>query len=91
MVAELYLGYPLFAGENEQEQISLIMRLCGTPTKEYLQNCKHALKYFNKDFSPRIIKGKDGKAIIPSSKSLSALIEDPSLCAFLEKILVIDP
>jgi hypothetical protein len=67
------------------------MRLCGTPSKEYLQNCKHAQKYFNKDFSPKIIKGKDGKAIIPSSKSLSALIEDPALCAFLEKILVIDP
>jgi dual specificity tyrosine-phosphorylation-regulated kinase 2/3/4 len=74
LVAELHLGYPLFAGENEQEQISLIMKFLGTPSKEYLQGCNHAQKYFNKDFSPKIIKGKDGKAIIPSSKSLRSLI-----------------
>jgi hypothetical protein len=50
------------------------MRFFGTPSKEYLQNCKHAQKYFNKDFSPKIIKGKDGKALIPSSKALNTLI-----------------
>jgi hypothetical protein len=50
------------------------MRFFGTPSKEYLQGCKHAHKYFNKDFSPKIIKGKDGKAIIPSSKPLGSLV-----------------
>jgi hypothetical protein len=64
----------LFAGDNEQEQLSLIMKYFGSPSKEYLQNCKHSQKYFNKDFSPKIIKGKDGKAMIPSSKTLSSLI-----------------
>lgn len=59
------------------------MKYFGTPTKEYLQNCKHAQKYFNKDFTPKIIKGKDGKAIIPSSKSLSNVIEDADFCGFL--------
>lgn len=67
------------------------MRFFGSPSKEYLQGCKHAQKYFNKDFSPKIIKGKDGKAIIPSTKPLSSLIEDQQLCSFLEKILLIDP
>jgi serine/threonine protein kinase len=37
LVAELYLGEPLFAGTNEQEQLSLIMQVIGVPSEEYLQ------------------------------------------------------
>jgi dual specificity tyrosine-phosphorylation-regulated kinase 2/3/4 len=33
LLAELYLGAPLFAGTNEQEQLSLIMQMVGTPSK----------------------------------------------------------
>jgi dual specificity tyrosine-phosphorylation-regulated kinase 2/3/4 len=36
LIAELYIGEPLFAGNNEQEQLSLIMQVIGTPSKEYL-------------------------------------------------------
>jgi dual specificity tyrosine-phosphorylation-regulated kinase 2/3/4 len=91
LIAELHLGYPLFAGDNEQEQLSLILRAVGPPTKEYLLNCKHAQKYFGKDYAPKIIKGKDGKAILPSSRLLPSVITDPPLAAFLEKILRFDP
>jgi serine/threonine protein kinase len=41
--------------------------------------------------TPKIIKGKDGKALIPSSKPLSSYIQDPNLCDFLEKILKLNP
>ena len=33
LLAELHLGSPLFAGSNEQEQLSLIMQMVGTPSK----------------------------------------------------------
>jgi len=33
LVAELHLGSPLFAGDNEQEQLSLIIRVIGPPSK----------------------------------------------------------
>ncbi len=36
LIAELYLGEPLFSGSNEQEQLSLIMQMIGTPPKEFL-------------------------------------------------------
>jgi hypothetical protein len=32
--------------------------------------CKNTQKYFNKDLTPKIIKGKDGKAILPGSRPL---------------------
>jgi len=56
-----------------------------------LTQCKNTLKFFNKDLSPKIIKGKDGKALIPSSKPLNSLIEDPLLSDFLDKILKVEP
>lgn len=41
LIAELYLGEPLFAGRNEQEQLSLIMQTIGPPSKEYLAVTKN--------------------------------------------------
>ena len=31
ILAELYTGYPIFPGENEQEQLLCIMEICGRP------------------------------------------------------------
>ena len=91
LVAELSIGSPLFAGENEQEQLSLIFRSVGVPGQAFLSQCKHTAKYFSKDFTPKIIKGKDGKAIIPGSRPISTLFEEPELCRFLEKVLRVEP
>ena len=33
--------------------------------------------------TPKIIKGKDGKAMIPGAKPLSSIISDPELSSFL--------
>lgn len=56
--------------------MSLIIKTLGTPAKEYISSCKNTEKYFNKDFSAKIIKGKDGKALIPLSKPLNSIIKD---------------
>jgi hypothetical protein len=69
----LSLGSPLFAGDNEQEQLCLIIRSLGAPRQEFLATCKNAQKYFNKDLTPKVIKGKDGKAMIPGSRPLLSM------------------
>jgi hypothetical protein len=61
----------------------MIVRSVGPPSQEYLSQCKNTSKYFNKDLTPKIIKGKDGKAMIPRSRPLSNLFSDPELCGFL--------
>lgn len=38
VMAELFLGYPLFPGKTEVEQINRIFDICGTPTKENWPN-----------------------------------------------------
>lgn len=37
LLAELYLGLPIFGGSNEQQQLQLIMDVIGCPPIEYLQ------------------------------------------------------
>ena len=67
------------------------MRSVKTPSPEFLGHCKHTNKFFNKDLTPKVIKGKDGKALIPGSRPLQSLFTDPELSNFLEKVLVLEP
>ena len=36
ILAELYTGYPLFPGENEMEQLALMMEMKGVPDDKIL-------------------------------------------------------
>ncbi len=61
------------------------MQMVGTPPKEYLkvklllnQNCKNCDSYFREEYVPKLIKTKNGKAIIPGSKPLSLQIQEKS-------------
>ena len=67
------------------------MRSTGPPTNAFLGICKNTSKYFNKDLSPKIIKSKDGKALIPGSRPFSGLFKDPKLYEFLGKVLKVEP
>jgi dual specificity tyrosine-phosphorylation-regulated kinase 2/3/4 len=37
ILAELYTGYPIFPGENEQEQLACIMEVFGPPEKHLIE------------------------------------------------------
>ena len=37
ILAELFTGYPLFPGENEQEQLACIMEIKGVPPKDLIE------------------------------------------------------
>lgn len=37
IVAELYMGYPLFPGESEQEQLACIMEIMGLPPLDLIE------------------------------------------------------
>jgi serine/threonine protein kinase len=36
IMAELYLGYPVFPGENEVEQMAMFMEVLGKPRSEFI-------------------------------------------------------
>jgi len=46
ILAELYTGFPIFPGENEQEQLSCIMEVLGVPEKEYVNRSSRKKLFF---------------------------------------------
>jgi len=48
ILAELYTGYPIFPGENEQEQLACIMEVLGLPDKELVQRSSRRKLFFGR-------------------------------------------
>jgi dual specificity tyrosine-phosphorylation-regulated kinase 2/3/4 len=48
IMAELYTGFPIFPGENEQEQLSCIMEVLGIPDKDYINRSSRKKLFFGK-------------------------------------------
>ncbi|KAG9126303.1 hypothetical protein FRC07_004041 [Ceratobasidium sp. 392] len=46
ILAELYTGFPIFPGENEQEQLSCIMEVLGVPDKELINRSSRKRLFF---------------------------------------------
>jgi dual specificity tyrosine-phosphorylation-regulated kinase 2/3/4 len=59
ILAELYTGEPLFPGNNEQEQLELIMELCGIPPPSLIDRCRKKEHYFDTDYSPFLIEDEE--------------------------------
>lgn len=71
ILAELYTGEPLFPGNNEQEQLELIMELCGMPPETMIDKSRKKDHYFDTDYSPFLIEDERlGILRIPSSRPL---------------------
>lgn len=50
ILAELYTGYPIFPGENEQEQLACIMEVLGLPEKDLIQRSSRRKLFFGKRY-----------------------------------------
>ena len=48
IMAELYTGFPIFPGENEQEQLSCIMEVLGVPDKEFINRSSRKRLFFGR-------------------------------------------
>lgn len=46
ILAELYTGFPIFPGENEQEQLSCIMEVLGPPDKDFVNRSSRKRLFF---------------------------------------------
>jgi dual specificity tyrosine-phosphorylation-regulated kinase 2/3/4 len=50
ILAELYTGFPIFPGENEQEQLACIMEVLGVPDKDIIQRSSRRRIFFGEQF-----------------------------------------
>ena len=47
IMAELYIGYPLFPGESENDQMSRIMEMRDVPPSAVLRVSERKMKFFS--------------------------------------------
>ncbi|KAL9604054.1 MAG: hypothetical protein Q9219_000816 [cf. Caloplaca sp. 3 TL-2023] len=93
ILAELLTGYPLFPGENEQEQLACIMEVFGPPEKHLIEKSTRKKLFFDSLGKPRLTVSSKGKRRRPSSKSLQQAIkcEDEPFLDFITRCLRWDP
>jgi dual specificity tyrosine-phosphorylation-regulated kinase 2/3/4 len=93
ILAELYTGYPIFPGENEQEQLACIMEIFGPPEKHLIEKSSRKKLFFDSMGKPRVTVSSKGRRRRPSSKTLQSAIkcDDEPFLDFLAQCLRWDP
>ncbi|KAM6162694.1 dual specificity tyrosine-phosphorylation-regulated kinase 4-like [Erethizon dorsatum] len=96
IMAELYMGCPLFAGENEVEQLACIMELSGTLMLAwalFIQTDSRRQTFFDSKGFPKNITNSWEKKRYPGSKDLLLVLKtcDSSFLDFLRRCLVWEP
>jgi dual specificity tyrosine-phosphorylation-regulated kinase 2/3/4 len=93
ILAELYTGYPIFPGENEQEQLACIMEVFGPPEKHLIEKSTRKKLFFDSLGKPRLTVSSTGRRRKPSSKTLQQVLkcDDEPFLDFLTKCLRWDP
>ncbi|KAL8747568.1 MAG: hypothetical protein Q9190_000552 [Brigantiaea leucoxantha] len=93
ILAELLTGYPIFPGENEQEQLACIMEVFGPPEKHLIEKSTRKKLFFDSLGKPRLNVSSKGKRRRPSSKTLQQALkcEDEAFLDFITRCLRWDP
>ena len=86
IVVEMMIGRPLFPGENEQEQLEMIMEVLGAPPRNLVSIAKRKMEFFGPDAKP-LLKNRRRKVRVPGSSNLRAATKftDPVFLDFLQK------
>jgi dual specificity tyrosine-phosphorylation-regulated kinase 2/3/4 len=74
ILAELYIGRPLFPAENEAELMSMILEIKDTPPLELINKASRKKIFFDRENRPRLIVNPKGKVIRPDTKKLEEVI-----------------
>ncbi|ORX56257.1 kinase-like protein [Hesseltinella vesiculosa] len=74
ILGELYSGYPVFPGENEQEQLACIMEVLDVPNPSLIMASSRRKLFFDSQCQPRIVANSKGKKRYPHTKTLEYLL-----------------
>jgi dual specificity tyrosine-phosphorylation-regulated kinase 2/3/4 len=75
ILAELFTGIPIFPGESEQEQLTLIMEVLGLPEDRILNQGQRKDEFFNPETNePYLTTDSQNQLRIPGSKPLEEVL-----------------
>jgi dual specificity tyrosine-phosphorylation-regulated kinase 2/3/4 len=90
IIAELFTGFPLFPGESEKEQFSLILELRGLPPKSMLMTATRQKVFFDHSNNPLMELDSKGRFHVPGSRTLQQKLKT-SEEHFLQFLSVLPP
>lgn len=93
ILAELFTGFPIFPGENEQEQLACIMEVLGVPDRDLINRSTRKKLFFDPTGAPRPVVNSKGRRRRPGSKTLTQVLkcDDEQFVDFIAKCLHWDP
>ncbi|RCI05493.1 hypothetical protein CU098_012961, partial [Rhizopus stolonifer] len=85
--------YPLFPGENEQEQLACIMEVQNVPKSYIIEKSSRRKLFFDSQGNPRIQPNSKGRKRRPGTKTLEHALKstDEHFLDFINKCLQWDP
>ncbi|WFD01655.1 dual-specificity kinase [Malassezia obtusa] len=93
ILVELHTGYPIFPGENEQDQLACMMEVLGLPDRALLERSTRRKLFFDSTGAPRPVVNSRGQRRRPSTRSLAAAARtrDELFLDFIAQCLTWDP
>ena len=93
ILAELFAGFPIFPGESENEQISLIIEMLGMPPQAVLDISTRKKHFFDEQQNPIMTKNSKGRKRVPNGKNLVHILgcKDELFLSFLRYCLEWNP
>ena len=69
IMSELYIGYPIFPGDSENDKMSRIMEMIGVPSRDVMAQSERKMRFFKKNESgylePLMSKNSRGRTRKP--------------------------
>ncbi|CAF1017536.1 unnamed protein product [Adineta steineri] len=93
ILVELFTGYPVFPGENEQEQLSMIIEVIDLPPAHVLDQGSRRKLFFDSKGIPRTASAKTLKKRRPASRPLGQILRttDSNFIDFIRQCFEWDP
>eukprot|EP00658_Telonema_sp_P-2_P042653 TRINITY_DN30645_c0_g1_i1.p1 TRINITY_DN30645_c0_g1~~TRINITY_DN30645_c0_g1_i1.p1 ORF type:complete len:369 (-),score=70.13 TRINITY_DN30645_c0_g1_i1:231-1337(-) len=93
VICEMQIGYPIFPGESEKEQMLCIMEVLGVPPERVVEKAPRRENFFDPSGAPIITPNSRNKVRKPGTKDLQRVLatSDPDFVAFIKCFLQWDP
>lgn len=75
IIIELFIGFPIFPGESEGDQLARIMEYKGIPPINVMEESTRSGFFFNDELDPLPVKNSRGGIRKPCTKSLIKLLD----------------
>ena len=93
IIVELYIGFPIFPGVSENDQLARIMEFKGAPPINVMEESTRSGYFFDDNLDPLPVKNSRGGIRKPCTKSLTQFLDwnDKNFIRFLDSWLHWDP